>query len=432
MGASSAVRARHFADGTRKTVKIRNVHFVGGLSSFFFDDQLAIKRGADQDGFMYRGKTLTPGFDAVRQAGECVSVILELEDGNLAVGDCAAVQYSGAGGRDPLFRAEHFIPFMQTHLRPLLLGRDVSRFIDNARWLDTLHLDGTLLHTAIRYGVSQALLEATAIQSRCLKAEVLCTEYDLPVVTEPVPLFGQSGDDRYQSVDKMIVKRVDALPHGLINNVATKLGHQGELLLEYVTWLARRIRVLHPGTDYRPDLHIDVYGTVGQLFEQDTGQVAAYLARLGEAAGEFSLFLEGPVDAGGKNAQIEALSTIRERLSAMGSTVRLVADEWCNTYQDVIDFTDAACCDMVQIKTPDLGSIHNVVEAVRYCHGKGMGAYQGGTCNETDVSARACVHLALAARPTRMLVKPGMGFDEGMTIVGNEMFRSLAVMRARQ
>jgi len=29
-----------------------------------------------------------------------------------------------------------------------------------------------------------------------------------------------------------------------------------------------------------------------------------------------------------------------------------------------------------------------------------------------------------------MLVKPGMGFDEGMTIVGNEMQRTLAVMRA--
>ena len=60
-----------------------------------------------------------------------------------------------------------------------------------------------------------------------------------------------------------------------------------------------------------------------------------------------------------------------------------------------------------------------------------MEAYQGGTCNETDISATTCVHVALAARPMRMLVKPGMGFDEGMNIVRNEMVRTLAVLKAK-
>lgn len=87
---------------------------------------------------------------------------------------------------------------------------------------------------------------------------------------------------------------------------------------------------------------------------------------------------------------------------------------------------------MVQIKTPDLGGVHNVVEAVLYCNRNGMQAYQGGTCNETDVSARACVHIALAARPMRLLVKPGMGFDEGMNIVGNEMRRAVALLARKR
>ena len=52
-----------------------------------------------------------------------------------------------------------------------------------------------------------------------------------------------------------------------------------------------------------------------------------------------------------------------------------------------------------------------------------MEAYQGGTCNETEVSAQCCVHLAMAARPEVMLAKPGMGFDEGFTIVKNEQER---------
>ena len=90
---------------------------------------------------------------------------------------------------------------------------------NNAKFFDELKVEGKQLHTAIRYGLSRALLDATALASNRLKAEVVCDEWHLPVVAEPIPLFGQSGDDRYNAVDKMILKHVDVLPHGLINNV---------------------------------------------------------------------------------------------------------------------------------------------------------------------------------------------------------------------
>lgn len=413
-------------------MKIVQAHFVPGYSSFYFDDQQAIKKGAGQDGFVYVGQAVTAGFRDIRQAGECVSVLLVLENGAVAVGDCAAVQYSGAGGRDPLFLGANFAPFLDRHLRPLLEGREVDAFLANARYFDTLEIEGRRLHTAIRYGLTQALLDAAALARNVTKAEVILDEYGLPLVAEPVPLFGQSGDDRYAAVDKMLLKGVDALPHGLINNVPDKLGHKGEKLEEYIRWLVARVEKLRTRPDYKPSLHIDVYGTIGLIFDQDAARVADYVAGLEKAAGPLELYIEGPVDAGGKDAQIEELDKITRRLAQLGSPVKLVADEWCNTYEDIVDFTDARCCHMVQIKTPDLGGIHNLVESVLYCNRHGMEAYQGGTCNETDVSARACVHLALAARPMRMLVKPGMGFDEGMNIVYNEMHRTLALLKARR
>ncbi len=107
-----------------------------------------------------------------------------------------------------------------------------------------------------------------------------------------------------------------------------------------------------------------------------------------ERRAPFQLSIEGPSDAGSKPGQITLLGQIKAALCARGSSVRIVADEWCNTLEDVIDFVDAGCCDMVQIKTPDLGSLHNTIEAVLYCKSKGVAAYQGGTCNETDISAR--------------------------------------------
>lgn len=413
-------------------MRITQAHFVAGYSAFYFDDQKAIKNGAGQDGFVYVGNAVTEGFHEIRQAGECVSVLLVLENGSVAVGDCAAVQYSGAGGRDPLFLGKSFVPFLEQHLKPLLEGRAVDTFLDNARYFDTLEIDGKRLHTAIRYGLTQALLDATALSRQITKAEVILDEYHLPLIAEPVPLFGQSGDDRYSAVDKMLLKDVDALPHGLINNVPDKLGYKGEKLEEYIRWLVARVEKLRTRPDYRPCLHIDVYGTIGLIFDQDANRVADYIAGLEKAAGSLDLYIEGPVDAGSKEAQIEELGKITRRLQELGSPIKLVADEWCNTFEDVVDFTDARCCHMAQIKTPDLGGIHNIVEAVLYCNSNGMEAYQGGTCNETDVSARTCVHLALAARPMRMLVKPGMGFDEGMNIVHNEMHRTLALLKARK
>ncbi|MEE4245192.1 MAG: methylaspartate ammonia-lyase [Kangiellaceae bacterium] len=410
-------------------MKIIDVLLVAANSAFYFDDQQAIKDGARQNGFIYTCKPKTHGFHSIRQAGEAISIMLVLQDNSTAMGDCVAVQYSGAGGRDPLFTTEQFIPFIEQHIKPRLLQLDVSSFRNNAEFFDQLIINGEPLHTAIRYGLSQALLDATAIANHCLKAEVICKEYNLPISAEPVAIFGQSGDDRYSGADKMILKQVDALPHGLINNVESKLGNNGELLLEYVEWLRGRIIDTRGHDNYRPDIHIDVYGTIGTIFNHDYQRIAQYIAQLQEMAKPFQLYIEGPIDQGDRQKQITGLKAICEQLTILNSPAKIVADEWCNTYQDIIDFADADCCHMLQIKTPDLGSVHNTVKAVLYCKQKGIEAYQGGTCNETDISAHTCVHLALATRPERMLAKPGMGFDEGLMIVKNEMQRSIAQLK---
>lgn len=413
-------------------MKIINVAYSAGQSAYYFDDQAAIKAGASQDGFMYRGLPQTEGFQAIRQRGETVCVLLQLESGIWAQGECVAVQYSGAGGRDPLFTAERFIPELEAQLTPVLLGRDVTDFRDNAQFVDQLDINGSPLHTAIRYGASQALLDGAAKAAGRLACDVIRAEWGLAPDNSDLPLFGQSGDDRHINVDKMILRGVPALPHGLINNIPNKLGRNGGKLLEYVSWLTQRIESVRTDPSYAPRIHIDVYGTIGMVFDDDPVQMAAYIARLERRAFPFELYIEGPCDVASKPAQIETLLALRAQLRKIDSRVKIVADEWCNTLQDVRDFVDARCCDMVQIKTPDLGSIHNTIDAVLYCKGTPVEAYQGGSCNETDMTARACIHAAFATRPDRVLVKPGMGFDEGMCIVANEAGRIQTISKANE
>ena len=144
-------------------MKIKKVVCAPGKTGFFFDDQKAIKKGAKNDGAFYSGDPVTPGFTSVRQAGESISVLFILEDGSIAHGDCAAVQYSGAGGRDPLFLAENFIPVIMKEIAPLYEGKEITTFRKMADLVDKhVNADGKKYHTAIRYGVTQACLDAVA------------------------------------------------------------------------------------------------------------------------------------------------------------------------------------------------------------------------------------------------------------------------------
>lgn len=412
-------------------MKIVDVICSKGRTGFFFDDQRAIKKGAVSDGAAYIGEPVTEGFQMVRQAGESISVMLVLEDGQIACGDCAAVQYSGAGGRDPLFLAEDFIPVIEKEIKPMLVGQEADSFRRLAEMVDHAQGETGRFHTAIRYGVTQAILDAVAKASHKLMCEVVAEEYGTTVSRQPIPIFTQSGDSRYENADKMIIKHADVMPHALINNVKTKLGEQGELLEEYVTWLRERTLKLRGSEDYMPVFHIDVYGTIGAAFGNENYEAMAdYLARLEEAAKPFRLRIEGPMDMEERELQMKAMAELTRVVDERGIQVELVADEWCNTLEDIKYFADHKAGHMVQIKTPDLGGINNIAEAVLYCKAKGIGAYQGGTCNETDRSAQACVHIAMAVQPDQILAKPGMGVDEGYMIVYNEMQRILAVRKA--
>ena len=415
-------------------MKIANIVCSGGRTGFYFDDQRAIKKGAGHDGVFYIGAPVTDGFTSVRQAGESISVMIILEDGQVAYGDCAAVQYSGAGGRDPLFLAKDFIPVIEKEIAPKLIGKEADNFRDLAAFMEAITVDGKRLHTAIRYGLSQALLDAVAKATGRLMCEVVADEYGCTVSDKPIDIFTQSGDDRYDNSDKMIIKGAQVLPHALINNVADKLGLKGEKLAEYVAWLRDRILANRTSEAYAPVFHIDVYGTIGAIFGNNNYvAMADYIEELGKIAKPFKLRIEGPMDCDcDRETQMTALAGLTAELDRRGCDVELVADEWCNTLEDIKLFADNKAGHMVQIKTPDLGGVNNTIEAVLYCKEKGIGAYQGGTCNETDRSAQVCVNCAMATQPVQILAKPGMGVDEGFMIVYNEMQRILAIRAAKK
>jgi len=411
-------------------VKISRVLVEPIRGGYFYDDQAAVRSGARSDGGWISGTPLTQGFDAVRIPATGIGIGLRLEDDSLVWGDAISVQYPGVADRDPPL-GHHYLPLLRERLVPALTGCETSTFREADRAVTGILAECGLTHTAIAYGASQALLAAAARSRDRTMAEVICREFAFPLTPSPVPIFAQTGELSRGNADKMIMKRIDALPHGLINNVL-KFGRNGETFVEYVEWIVARIGLLAPAGDYSPVLHFDLYGIAGQVFGDDDERICAYLRRVAEAARPYELRIETPVIAASRGAQIERLAAIRARLGRDGLPVAIVADDWCNTLEDVRAFLAASACDMVQIKMPDLGSVGNSIEAVGECHRAGVRAYLGGSCAETDLSARVAVHIAIATQADVQLAKPGMGVDEGLMIVANEQSRLLAELRDRE
>ncbi|MFY9526837.1 MAG: enolase C-terminal domain-like protein, partial [Limnochordia bacterium] len=182
---------------------------------------------------------------------------------------------------------------------------------------------------------------------------------------------------------------------------------------------------------YLPDFQVDVYGTIGEAFNNDIAKVGEYARELVEIVAPHKLLIEGPIELASKEEQIRGMAELRKYVDDNNIPVTFVVDEWCNTLQDIKDFTDAKAGHMIQIKAPDLGSLTNSVEAILYCHANGMIPYLGGTCNETERSAQITVQVAVATQPRQILSKPGMGVDEGLSICTNEMNRLVALLQRK-
>ena len=123
-------------------MKISDVVCSVGLSGYFNWDLAALKAGAKADGFVFSGAPITPGFRRIIEPGESISVMLVLDDGQVAFGDCMDVILTGVAGRDRRFRAAAHLGILEETVRERLIGVDITRFSERAVEVDGLRVDG--------------------------------------------------------------------------------------------------------------------------------------------------------------------------------------------------------------------------------------------------------------------------------------------------
>lgn len=188
--------------------------------------------------------------------------------------------------------------------------------------------------------MTQAILETVAYEQKLTMCEVVMNEYGLKADLTPVRINAQSGDERYTNVDKMILKKVGMMPHGLINNVEEKLGKDGQKFLDWVKWVKNRIAEIGDA-DYKPVMRYDVYGCMGYAFDDDLDKVFDYLLKVAEACEPYEVFIEMPIDLKSNAKQLEGMKYLRKRLDEAGCRLKLIIDEYANTYEEIVEWVDA-------------------------------------------------------------------------------------------
>lgn len=224
-------------------------------------------------------------------------------------------------------------------------------------------------------------------------------------------------------MDKMVFYRLASLPAGEGDDLPHRLGKNGEKLLSYVGWLKERV-ALQEG--YVPVFHFDVHGGLDLVFDGDRDRILEFLCRLAEACSPFRVRVESPLQATSREEMLQSYRTLHDALRK--GPVELVADEWANTLDDIKVFAEAGVVDMIHIKMPDLGSVHNTIRAIETCQKNAVASLLGGSCVETYMSSSIAAPIALALRPTLLMAKSGMGVNEAVSSLNNEMLRELALL----
>ena len=401
----------------KTTFRIAGFGMVEGIGGFWIADQEAVQAGSHADGFFFKGKTSSPLFDAIRTPSVAYCIALRLQNGQRAYGDCMTVANLGLGGRPNPLRLDA-LPALRHKLNEKLEGVTFNGFREACAMLDNWPEE--LGGRPVAYGLSQAFLNAASLSSGMTAADVLRHEYDIDQVYERPGFAASCGPDWYKNADKAIVRNVAMLPHA-----AMQTADECQRLPEYCSWIVERIGQIGAG-GYRPDLHFDFHSSLGRMLGNDQDKVSDYLADVTKRAKGYQVYFEDPLFAHNAKEAVDLAASLRLRLEKSGLDCRLIADEWANAPGEMELFTQNQAVHCIQIKVPDNGSLTTTIEGLRMCQKNNVLAYLGGSCNETDISVRTTVHVGLAFGAWRLFTKPGLGVDEGLMILTNELNRAEA------
>lgn len=126
------------------------------------------------------------------------------------------------------------------------------------------------------------------------------------------------------------------------------------------------------------------------------------------------------------DAQIKALSQLRDYLRMRRMSLQLVAGAKIHTLDDVRAIARAEAAHMLHLVMPRLGTIQELVLAIQACQSNDVGILLEGT------SSAFTAQTALATQPDILTYPPDRPGDGGFATFHDEMARTLAWLAKKE
>ncbi|MCB8945055.1 MAG: hypothetical protein H6658_15015 [Ardenticatenaceae bacterium] len=403
-----------------------------------------------------------PGLGVV-PGQQILSVGLELADGYVAWGECVAepsAQFDVPAALDSIDKVIR--PFL--HHRPLTTFRDVTEKLNNLTEIVTLtettypaasqatgpsrrdllrgqftavptppqpltktyQVERPLL-APLRYGLSQALVQAVAHERGQGVADVLVEEYGLVSRKTAVPLHAEINPLTPLSLEMIVNNPIASIGYSISGtNPVAELGQNGEVLQRF----ARQLKEMLVETADPPSLsfYFNVRGGYGRLCGDNLGQILGMLYGLEKAAEPFLVRVQDPFIFPDQAAQIKNLASLKSYLQTRKMKLQLVAQSGIHTATAAQALVQADAAHMLHLHLPQMGSLDEGVTAVQHCQQNNIAVLWGGTPEETEIAARLSMQAALAVQPDLLLVKLGRLGETAVSLLHNEMTRQVVTM----
>ena len=261
------------------------------------------------------------------------------------------------------------------------------------------------LHPAVQYGLTAALLKAVAAVNRITIAKLVAQEYELALPDAAVPLHIAINDENVQAAYPILTSHVAALGYTTSkNNHKANLGSSGERLQQHVRQITAWLPTLNEA--FKPRLLLNLQGGFGELFDNNAGRVLGALSGLEQAAKPFSLAVQNPIWRENSKAQATHLEQLRSFTAVRKMSLKLVADAWVDSLDDVYLFADSKVCHMVHIELPRLGNLDAGITAMLHTKAQNQQLILSGK------DSSLTTHIALATQPHLLCGSPQLHYNE--------------------
>jgi methylaspartate ammonia-lyase len=247
------------------------------------------------------------------------------------------------------------------------------------------------------------------------EVEVIAKEFELPLPSKGVPLQMPIKRGQLLRIPDQVLALAYAV--GGIDPVDS-LGPDGERIQRFIRLLQERL--VDDDQHCRITIHLDAKGSLGKLYSYDLGKVLGALYGLEQAAAPCLIRVQDPLILDDLDAQIKVLGQLRDYLRMRRMSLQLVAGAKINSLDAVRAFAQAKSAHMLHLVIPQLGTIQELILAVRACQVGGIGILMEGIPSATTGQ------VALATQPDVLTYPSDRPGDASVATLHNEMARLLS------